>query len=96
MEPSVFELGKRCHQTLALAGMFGKVQQDLPPQAEDISRPAEESPTPSTEEAMGPAKYTEEDLQRITKLCMESFLQAQGSRHEGPREGQLKARFPDL
>ena len=66
------------------------------PQAEDISRPSEETPAPSTEEATGPAKYTEEDLQRITKLCMESFLQAQGSRHEGPREGQLKARFPDL
>ena len=64
--------------------------------------PVETTPTPSTASAPSqapasapaPALYTQEDLQRITKLCMDSFLQ--GNRQEGPREGQLKARFPDL
>ena len=48
------------------------------------------------------AKYTKGDLQRITKLCMDSFLQVQADRpepaghREGHRKGQLKARFPDL
>ena len=64
--------------------------------------PVETTPTLSTANALSqvpalalaPALYTQEDLQRITKLCMDSFLQ--GNRQEGPREGQLKARFPDL
>ena len=47
--------------------------------------------------APAPAQYTKEDLQRITKLCMDLFLQAQASRPEpGPRGSPLKARFPDL
>ena len=55
--------------------------------------PAPDAPVP----APAPARYTEEDLQRITKLCMDSFLQAQASRPEpGPRESPLKAQFPDL
>ena len=44
--------------------------------------------------ALAPALYTQEDLQRITKLCIDLFLQ--GNRQEGPREGQLKAQFPEL
>ena len=47
--------------------------------------------------APAPARYTEEDLQRITKLCMDLFLQAQASCPEpGPRGSLLKARFPNL
>lgn len=42
-----------------------------------------------------PAKYTNDDLQRITKLCRKSFPQGQGGR-KSPWGGQLKARFPDL
>ena len=43
------------------------------------------------------ARYTEEDLQRITKLCMDSLFQAQASRPESsPWGSSLKARFSDL
>lgn len=42
-------------------------------------------------------KYIEEDLQRVTKLCMDFFIQAQTS-HPGqvPQERPLNARFPGL
>ena len=64
--------------------------------------PVETTPTPSTASAPSqvpasapaPALYTQKDLQRIMKLCMDLFLQ--GNCQEGPREGQLKAQFPDL
>ena len=64
--------------------------------------PVETTPTPSTasapsqvlSSAPAPTLYSQEDLQRITKLCMDLFFQ--GNHQEGPREGQLKARFPDL
>ena len=62
----------------------------------------ETTPTPSAASALFqvPASalasvlYTQEDLQRITKLCMDLFFQ--GNCQEEPREGQLKAQFPDL
>lgn len=43
-------------------------------------------------------KYTDEDLQRITKLCMDSLLQGQGQSqaNQKPQERPFKARFPDL
>lgn len=59
---------------------------------QDYSGPTKETPP----QAPAPARYTKEILQRITKLCMDLFLQAQGSRQEGPREGQLKAWILDL
>ena len=40
------------------------------------------------------ALYTQENLQRITKLYMDLILQR--NCQEGPRQGLLKARFPDL
>ena len=38
---------------------------------------------------LAPIKYTKEDLQKITKLCMDLLLQGQGSRSEpaGHQEG---------
>lgn len=48
------------------------------------------------------AKYIREDLQRITNLYIDSFLQAQTnclkpkSYQNGPPEGQLKDKFPEL
>ena len=52
--------------------------------------------TPSQVLASAPAHalYTKEDLQRITKLYMGSFLQE--NCQEGPRQIQLKVQFPDL
>ena len=60
--------------------------------------PSNAGPPDAPVSTPAPTKYTEEDLQKITKLCIDSFLQGQGSRPEpaGHREGQLKARFPDL
>ena len=62
----------------------------------------ETTPIPSTASAPSqvlvsapiPALYTQKDLQRITKLCIDLFLQ--GNRQEELRKDQLKARFPDL
>lgn len=56
------------------------------------------APAPSRGPNPAPGKYTDEDLQRITKLCMESFIQGQGQTKAHPerRERPLKARFPDL
>lgn len=63
-------------------------------------------PTPATSRAPTPApasgsdfKYTEGDFQRVAKLYVESFFQAQTQlpiKQEGPRERPLKARFSDL
>ena len=61
-------------------------------------------PPPDTPplEAPAEARYTQEDLQIITKLCMNLFLQAQANcpkpetRQEGRWKSQLKAKFPDL
>ena len=41
-----------------------------------------------------PTLYTQKDLQKITKLCMDLFLQE--NRREGLRESKLKAQFPDF
>ena len=53
--------------------------------------------TPAPTSAPPRGTYTNKDLQRATKLALESFVQgqvhAQGSK---PREKPLKARFPDL
>ena len=62
----------------------------------------ERTPIPSTASAPSqilfsapaPILYTQKDLQRITKLCMDLFLQE--NYQEGPRESQLKAQFLDL
>ena len=55
--------------------------------------PAPAAPAPT----LAPTRYTEEDLQRVTKLCMDLFLQAQASCPEpGPQRSPLKARFPDF
>ena len=64
--------------------------------------PVETTPTPSTASAPSqvpasapaPVLHTQEDLQKITKLCIDSFLKE--NRQEKPRKGQLKARFLDL
>ena len=40
------------------------------------------------------ALYTQEDLQRITKFCMDSFFLK--NYQEGPRESQLKTQFLNL
>ena len=54
------------------------------PAASDVGpsdAPAPDAPVP----APAPARYTEENLQRITKLCINLFFQAQASRLEpGP------------
>ena len=62
----------------------------------------ETKPIPSTASTLSqvpalaptPALYTKEDLQKITKLCIDSFFQ--GNRQKGPQKSQLKAKFPDL
>ena len=47
-----------------------------------------------------PGRYTDEDLQRATKLALESFVKGQEHgqlpANSAPREQSLKARFPDL
>lgn len=63
-------------------------------------------PTPAHSRAPSPApapgsdfKYTEGDFQRVTKLYVDSIVQAQTQlpiHQEGPRERPLKARFSDL
>ena len=50
-----------------------------------LSAPA---PAPAT----AVAKYTEEDLETILKICMD----AEGSQEEGPQQPPLKARFHEL
>lgn len=66
--------------------------------ASDGSGSPAPAPAPSRGPTPAPGKRTDEDLQRITKLCMESFIQGQGQTkaHPEPRERPLKARFPDL
>ncbi len=55
-------------------------------QPEDSLRPAEKAPTPNFLGTLFPApasaRYTEENLERITKLYMNSFLKVQGHRHK--------------
>ena len=81
-----------------------------PPRSAGHSDPDElgdssEQGTPSPSDAgppdapvPAPAKYAKEDLQAMTKVCIDSILQAQAVRPEpaSHREGQLKARFPNL
>ena len=57
--------------------------------------------TPTPASAPGPpGRYTDEDLQRATKLALESFVKGQEhgqlQANSAPREQPLKARFPDL
>ena len=62
----------------------------------------ETTTTPSTANTLSQAPvlahiltlYTRKDLQRITKLCMDSFFWE--NCQERPRQGQMKARFLDL
>ena len=65
------------------------------------------APTPAPAPPPAPtelvAKYTDADLQRATKLALESFVQGQQQAQSQmappalePRERPLKARFPDL
>ena len=57
----------------------------------DAPAPAALVPAPA------PTWYIKEDLQRITKLCMDLFLQVQASCLElSPWGSLLKARFPEL
>ena len=58
-------------------------------------------PTPAPASAPGPpGKYTDEDLQRATKLALESFVRGQEhgqlQANSVPRDRPLKARNPDL
>lgn len=68
-----------------------------------------EAPTPRDADAVAPVsapastsgilKYTEEDFQRITKLYINSFVQAQAQVNrsdQAPRERLVEAQFPDL
>ena len=82
-----------------------RFHKNAPPCSAGHSNPDEigdfsEQGIPASSNAGGPvpntasAKYTEEDLQRITNSCMDSFLQAQASRPEpaGHREGPQEVR----
>ena len=51
---------------------------------------------PSPVATPGPLMYTADDLQRVTKLHMEAFTQAQARCLERPREQPLKSRLPEL
>lgn len=42
------------------------------------------------------AKYSIKDLQAMTKVCIDLFLQAQARRSKSHRERQLKAKLPNL
>ena len=52
------------------------------------------APSEASALALATTLYTQEDLQRITKLYMD--LLHQGNCQEGLRKGQLKIRFPDF
>ena len=59
------------------------------------------TPTPAPASAPGlPGRYTDEDLQRVTKLALELFVKGQEhgqlQANSAPCEQPLKARFPDL
>lgn len=41
-------------------------------------------------------KYSTKDFQTMTKVCIDSFFQAQARRLESHKKGQLKAKLPDL
>ena len=65
------------------------------------SPPVSRAQTPADAPAPTPAPpsgtYTDVDLQRATKLALESFVQGQAhAQGSEPREKPLKARFPDL
>lgn len=74
----------------------------MAPTSQVSSRAPTLGPTPAPNTSVG--RYTDEDLQKATKLALESFLQGQehAQRQAGfqvpaePRERPLKARFPDL
>ena len=60
-----------------------------------------QAPTLASAFAPGPpGRYTDEDLQRATKLALESFVKGQEhgqlQANSASREQPLKARFPDL
>ena len=57
------------------------------------------TPAPAPASVPGPpGRYTDEDLQRATKLALESFVKGQehGQANSAPRDRALKARNPDL
>ena len=57
------------------------------------------APTPAPASVPGPpGRYTDEDLQRATKLALELFVKGQkhGQANSALRDGALKARNPDL
>lgn len=64
------------------------------------SQPQAQPQHKATDPNSGALKYTEGNLQRVTKLCMEASIQGQANRlgpdQQSPHERPLKARFPDL
>ena len=57
------------------------------------------TPVPAPASVPGPpGRYTDEDLQRATKLALESFVKGQehGQANSASRDRALKARNPDL
>ena len=63
--------------------MVSSSEPEQPPSPEEeTSAPSDVGPPNALVPAPTPAQYTKEDLQRITKLCMDLFLQGQGSRPE--------------
>ena len=57
------------------------------------------APTPAPASVPGPpGRYTDEDLQRATKLALELFVKGQehGQANSAPRDKALKARNSDL
>ena len=64
-----------------------------------VSRASTSAPAPASVPGP-PGRYTDEDLQRATKLALESFVKGQEhgqlQASSVPREQPLKARFPDL
>lgn len=62
------------------------------------------APAPTPAPSTSVSRYTDEDLQRATKLALESFFQRQKhaqnqagvTQDTGPRERPFKARFPEM